>query len=90
MSEAEPESAVPKPKGRWFQFSLRRLMKVFAHLAILFALASALAIMIIRVENWMTRQHEAAWAIEKLGGSVRWSQPSGPAWLHTLLWGCFL
>jgi hypothetical protein len=32
-----------------------------------------------------TRQSETPAAIEKLGGIVNWSDPSGPAWLRSLL-----
>jgi hypothetical protein len=69
----------PKPKLRWFQYSLRTLM-VFVTLCAI--PCSWLAVKMQQVK----RQREAVAAIEKLGGIVLWSgDPSGPAWVRGLL-----
>jgi len=64
----------PKPRLRWFQFSLRTLL-VFVTLCAI--PCSWLAVKMRQAE----RQRAAATAIEKLGGYVVWSEPSGPACL---------
>ena len=68
----------PKPKRRWFQYSLQTLL-VFVTLCAI--PCSWYAVKMNRVK----RQREAVEAIEKLGGRVEWSKPSGPAWLRKLL-----
>ncbi len=55
----------PKPKRRWFQYSLRTLL---AFVTLCALACSWLAVKMRQAE----RQREAATAIEKLGGSVRW------------------
>ncbi len=67
-----------KPKLRWFQYSLRTLLI----LVTLFAIpCSWLAVK----RHQAQREREAAAAFEKLGGSVAWSNPSGPVWLRKLI-----
>ena len=68
----------PKPKLRWFQYSLRTLL-VFVTLC-----AIACSWLAVKMQQ-AKRQREAAAAIKKLGGMVEWSDPSGPAWLRSLL-----
>jgi uncharacterized membrane protein len=68
----------PKPKLRWFQYSLRSLM-VFVTLCAI--LCSWLAVKMQQAR----REQEAAAAIEELGGAVGWSEPSGPVWLQSML-----
>jgi hypothetical protein len=72
--------AVAKPKLRWFQFNLRALLLVVTLCAIP---CSWLAVKMQQAR----REREAAAQIEKLGGEVVWSEPSGPAWLRSLLGG---
>ncbi|MGA2032903.1 MAG: hypothetical protein ABSG68_11635 [Thermoguttaceae bacterium] len=73
----------PKPKLRWFQFSPRTLL--------VFVTLWAIACSWLAVKKKQARrQREAAAAFEKLGGSVTWSKPSGPAWLRGLLGDDFL
>jgi hypothetical protein len=81
MSVTEPQPAVPNPKLRWYQFSLRSLIKFVTRCAILCVVGASLAL----VPSWVMRQADIADAIKELGGSVRWSQPSGPVWLRSLL-----
>ena len=68
----------PKPKLRWFQFSLRTLLVVVTLCAIP---CSWLAVKLRQAR----RERAAATAIEKLGGQVEWSKPSGPAWLRSFV-----
>ncbi len=68
----------PKPKLRWFQYSLRTLL-VFVTLC-----AIACSWLGVKLRQ-AKREREAAAAIEKLGGTVDWSAPSGPVWLRSLL-----
>ena len=58
----------------------RRSLRIYLILCAI--LCSWLAVKTVRIE----REREAAVAIEKLGGKVRWifSPPSGPAWLQSL------
>ena len=68
----------PKPKLRWFQFSLRTLL--------VFVTLCAVPCSWLGVKMQKARQQrKAARAIEELGGEVGWSEPSGPAWLRSLL-----
>ena len=68
----------PKPKLRWFQFSLRTLL-VFVTLC---AIASSwLAVKLQEAK----RERETETAIEKSDGTVQWSEPPGPQWLRTFL-----
>jgi hypothetical protein len=69
---------VAKPKLRWFQYSLRTLL-VFVTLCAI--PCSWLAVKMQQAK----RQREAVAAIEKLGGTVFWSEPSGLAWMQSLL-----
>ena len=78
MSVADPQTAVPKPKLRWFQFSLQTLLVVVTLCAIP---CSWLAVKMRQAR----RQRDAADAIETLGGLVVWSEPSGPVWLRSVL-----
>ena len=71
----------PKPKRRWFQYSLRTLLVVVTLCAIF---CSWLAVKLQQAK----REREAAAAITELGGEVRWwSRPSRPEWLRKLLGG---
>ena len=67
-----------KPKLRWFQFSLRTLLVIVTLCAVL---CSWLAVRMQQAK----RERKAAAAIEDACGQVGWSEPSGPAWLRTLL-----
>ena len=46
MSESEPQTAVPKPKVRWFQYSLRTLLLLFVVLGSSLAVFGAWGILI--------------------------------------------
>jgi hypothetical protein len=74
------DMAAPKPKRRWFQYSLRTLLVFVTVCAIP---CSWLAVKLRQAE----RQREAATAIERLGGKVTWdSKASGqPGWLRCVL-----
>jgi hypothetical protein len=64
---------------RWgFQFSIRSLLVLTIAVAVPF---SWLAVEMKEARN----QQETAGAIERLGGTVAWSDPSGPMWLRGLL-----
>jgi hypothetical protein len=68
----------PIARRRWFPYRLPLLLAAVALLAVpctWFAVRTQQA----------KRQREAAAAIRKLGGNVEWSNPSGPAWLRSLL-----
>jgi hypothetical protein len=76
MSEAELQPAVPRPKHRWFQFTLRSLLIVVTLCAIP---CSWLAVR-------LQRERAAAADIIKLGGFVIWHRNSfGPLWLRHLV-----
>ena len=68
----------PKPKLRWFQYSLRTLLVVMTLSAIACSWYAA-------KKQSEERQQEAVATIEKLHGGLHWTQPSGPAWLRNLL-----
>jgi len=68
----------PKPKRRWFQFSLRTLLLLVTLCA---GLCSWVGVKIRQAK----RAGEAATAIEKLGGFVRWEGSARRDWLRTLL-----
>ena len=81
----------PKPKRRWFQYSVRTLLVVVTLCAVL---CSWLAVKMRNAE----RQREAVAAIHKMGGIVIYdwqvdalgrqlpnAKPFGPAWLRSLL-----
>ena len=90
--EADPLKAEPpKRKRRWFQFSLRTLL--------IFMLVCAVACAWLgRMIEQKRRERGAVEAIRKAGGSVlydyqvqpsgrrmRFAEPTGPAWLRSLL-----
>jgi hypothetical protein len=70
----------PKPKRRWFQYSLGTLLVFVTVYAIP---CSWLAVKMRQAE----RQREATTAIEKLGGQVHWDDKAKrwPAWLRRVL-----
>src|SRR5208282_2405442 len=70
--------STPKPKLRWFQFSLRTLL-VFVTLCAI--PCSWLAIVVQQAK----RERAAVATIEKLGGRVVWTNPIGPVWLRSVL-----
>lgn len=85
MESGVPNTSVPKPKLRWYQFSLRTLLIAVT----LFAFpCSWLAVKI----NQARRQRIAVAAIVKEGGSVNYDwqfvngqkEPRGPAWLRSI------
>jgi hypothetical protein len=82
MSKANEEPAapaspaVPRPRRRWLQISLRTLLVVMALVAVA-ALAASW------YEAPFRRQREAMAAIERAGGSYQ-ASPAGPAWLRRL------
>ena len=63
---------------RWFQFSLRGLLIAVTLCAVP---CSWLAVRLRHAK----RQREAAAEIEKLGGKISWSEPSGTEWERSLL-----
>jgi hypothetical protein len=67
-----------KIKLRWFQYSLRTVLIIVTLCAIP---CSWLALKMRQAK----RQREAVAAIEKLGGGVLLSEPSGPKWLRSLV-----
>jgi hypothetical protein len=68
----------PKPKRRWFQFSLRTLLLLTALSAVLLGM-------------WTTyvapyrAQRRAATALQTLGATLNERQADGPAWVRTLV-----
>ena len=68
----------PKPKLRWFQFSLRTLL-----IAVTLA-AIACSWLGVKLQQ-KRREREAATEIENSGGMVIWSQPAGLDWLRKML-----
>ena len=78
MSQAERHPIASRLKRRRLQFSLGTLM--------LFVTASSIACSWLAVKMQQAkRPHEAAWAIEKLGGQVKYDhQPLVPAGLRKL------
>ena len=90
MTATEPQPAAPKPKRRWFQYSLRTLL--------LFMLLVSIGMSWVAVKMQQARrQKEAVEAIEKVGGGVIYdyqvtsatyipaTRPRGPAWIRSLL-----
>jgi len=67
-----------KPTRRRFQYSLRTLLEVVTLCALP---CSWLAVKLLQAEQ----QREAVASIEKLGGVVFYSRPSGPPWLRSVL-----
>ncbi len=72
-----PMTDSPKPKRRWFQFSLRALLLLTAVSAVLLWLWT------IYVAHYRA-QGRAAAALRKLGASVS-TEPAGPAWIRKLV-----
>ncbi len=92
MSVAEPQPAAPKPKLRWFQYSLRSLLLVM--------LLACLGMSWVAVKRQKARRQKAAVAaILKLGGQVRYdyqldaagkpikASPPAATWWRELLGG---
>lgn len=97
MTSIEPQTAPPKSKRRWYQYSLRTLL--------VFVLVWSIACSWFAVERQQAkRQRAAAEAIVKFGGSVLYEyqtvlyedsihksgspvigDPSSPSWLRNLL-----
>src|SRR4029077_18430243 len=71
----------PKPRRRWFRFSLRSLMLLVVLIAVPIGLKT----------NQVRNQRLVVAEIESLGGHVMWayepsrSEPPGPNWLRRLL-----
>jgi hypothetical protein len=99
MSVAEPQSAVPKPKLRWYQFSLRTLL-VFVTLSAI--PCSWVGMRMRQAERQAERQRAAVEGITNAGteegGGVVWydcdddsqgivitGKTPGPAWLRRIL-----
>src|ERR1700674_3567123 len=96
MSEAPPPTAAPKPRRRWFQFSLRTLMLLMVVISV------GLGFMGRKLQR-VREQRQTVAAIQKLGGVVAYTYPAslfgggssdappGPAWLTKMLgddfWG---
>ncbi len=71
---------LPKPKRRWFQFSLRALL--------VFVLPTSIGMSWFGVRlHRVRRQRGAVKAIQKAGGWVNYEEPEpwGPPWLRELL-----
>ena len=68
----------PKPKFRWFQFSLRTL------LLLMLVASIGLSWFAMKLQH-VRRQREVVVAIEKAGGEVEWYTTSTPQWLIHLL-----
>jgi Leucine-rich repeat (LRR) protein len=88
MSATQPEPATPKPKRRWYQYSLRTLL--------LLVLVVSIGMSWLAVRRQRAKRHrEAVETIVKGGGSVAYDwqvaqnvpkpKPPGPAWLRNLL-----
>ncbi|MHC4181003.1 MAG: hypothetical protein ACYSWU_26185, partial [Planctomycetota bacterium] len=85
MTNSDSSRAAPKPKRRWFQFSLSTL----------FLVTTAVAIWVGVWTDRARKQQRAVEAILKRGGFVAYSYqqkagrgkptPPGPAWLRNLL-----
>ncbi len=73
---AELPSSSVRPRRRWLQISLRRLL-------LLIALVAVAALAASWYEAPFRRQREAMAAIERAGGSYQ-AVPAGPAWLRRL------
>lgn len=72
-----------KPTRRWFQYSLRTML--------VFVTLSAIAFRWLGVKiQQAKRERQIAEAIERLGGQVWGTNPSGPAWLPGLVGEKFL
>ena len=68
----------PKPKCRWFQYSLRTLLVVM--------LWASIGMSWVGVKIWQAkREREAVETIQKFGGGVNWHKLSGPKWLQLLV-----
>ena len=68
----------PKPKRRWFQYSVRTLLVLVT--------VAAVPCSWVAVKTQQARRERAiAPAIERIGGTAVWATPSGPAWLRKLL-----
>jgi hypothetical protein len=80
VGKTETATERPKRKRRWFQYSLGTLLVFVTVCAIP---CSWFAVKMRQAE----REREAATAIEKLGGAVRWDEKAlgWPAWVRKLL-----
>jgi hypothetical protein len=81
LLELPPRPAIltgmsPKPKLRWYQFSLRTLL--------VFVTLCAIPCSWYAVKKRQAKHGREAAAVEKLGGRIGWTEPSGPEWLRAL------